>query len=99
MSDDARISETLHLHHNIGTVLRDFSVDDRPIIRRLEGLLKKHNNARYAVIFTETCIKENLLPKFTYIKLSVYEGPRLHEGKKHGYDISALRISEMFDAS
>ena len=69
MSDDARISETLHLHHNIGTVLRDFSVDDRPIIRRLEGLLKKHNNARYAVIFTETCIKENLLPKFTNIRL------------------------------
>ena len=70
MSEDANsVSETLHVRQNIGTVLHDFSVDGRTIIRRLEGLLKKHNNARYAVIFTDTCIKENLLPKFTNIRL------------------------------
>ena len=62
MSDDANnvISETLHVRQNIGTVLQNFSLEERPIIRRLEGLQKKHTNARYAVIFNETCIKENI---------------------------------------
>ena len=56
MSEDANsvFSETLHVSQNIGTVLHNFSADDRAIIRRLEGLQKKHTNARYAVIFTET---------------------------------------------
>ena len=69
MSDDANsdISETLHVSQNIGTVLQQFSTDERPLIRRIEGLSKKQNNAKYAVIFTETCLKENLLPKFTNI--------------------------------
>ena len=67
MSDDANdgISETLHVRQNIGTVLHDVCTEDRAIIRRLEGLHKKHTNAKYAVIFTESCIQENLLPKIT----------------------------------
>ena len=35
----------------------------------MENLTKKHTNACYAVIFTQTCINENLLPKFTNFKL------------------------------
>ena len=69
MSDDANsvFSETLHVRQNISTVLQGFSTGDRSLVRRLEGLHKKQNNARYAVIFTETCIQENLLPKFTNV--------------------------------
>ena len=74
MSDDANddVGETLHVRQNIGTLLQNFSINDRTIFRRLEGLQKKYTNAKYAVIFTETCIKENLRPKFTNIYIYIY---------------------------
>ena len=58
MSEDANngFSETLHVRQNIGTLINQFSVNDRPVVRKLEGLQKKHTNAQYAVIFTETCM-------------------------------------------
>ena len=75
MPEDANsvISETLYVRQNISNVLHHFSVDGRTLIRRLEGLHKKLNNARYAVIFSETCIKENLLPKFTNIYIYMFQ--------------------------
>ena len=68
MSDDVgRIAnETLHV--NIGTILNNFSNDDKCLIRKIENLSKKEINARYAVIFNETCDKENLLPTYTNVK-------------------------------
>ena len=65
MSEDVNgyVDETLP--GNIGTILHEFSLDDRKTVRSLENLGKKQNNARYAVIFIETCIRENLLPNFT----------------------------------
>ena len=55
MSEDVNgdINETLR--DNIGTVLHEFEENGRRIVRSLENLTKKHTNARYAVIFTETC--------------------------------------------
>ena len=71
MSDDVgRIAnETLHV--NIGTILNNFSNDDKCLIRKIENLSKKEINARYAVIFNETCDKENLLPTYTNIYIYV----------------------------
>ena len=67
MSDDVNRDVNETLPNNIGTIIHEFHQEDRKIIRSLENLTKKQTNARYAVIFTETCIHENLLPKFTNI--------------------------------
>ena len=68
MSEDiSRITdETLH---NIGTILSNFSSEGKRLIRSLESVAKKHINTRYAVIFNNFCIQENLLPKFTNFRL------------------------------
>ncbi|XP_043222609.1 uncharacterized protein LOC122381900 [Amphibalanus amphitrite] len=70
MSEDVNgdINETLP--DNIGTILHGFEADGKKIVRSLENLAKKQTNARYAVIFTQTCINENLLPKFTHFRLN-----------------------------
>ena len=85
MSEDVNddINETLR--DNIGTVLHEYRENDRKIVQSLENLTKKHTNARYAVIFTETCINENLLPKFTNIYIYIYHG--YHNGYHNGYII------------
>ena len=62
---------------NIGTILHDFEPDDRKIVRSWENLAKKQTHARYVVILTQTCINENLHPKFTNFRLydqAVQEG-------------------------
>ena len=67
MSDDvSRPNETLR---KIGTILHEFSPEGKPLIRDIESLSKKHINTRYAVIFNNACIKENLLPSFTNFRL------------------------------
>ena len=65
-SDDVNddINETLP--SNIGTILHEFEPYDRKIVPGLGYLAKKQINARYAVIFTQTCIDENLSPNFIY---------------------------------
>ena len=71
MSEDvSRITdETLH---NIGTILSNFSSEGKRLIRSLESVAKKHINTRYAVIFNNFCIQENLLPKFTNIRKCIF---------------------------
>ena len=64
---DGNVNETLP--RNIGTTFNEFSQHDRKIVRSLESLGKKHTNARYAVTFIDACIRENLLPKFTNLRL------------------------------
>ena len=56
MSDDVNCNINETLRNNIGTIIHDFDKDDRGIIRSIENLTKKITNARYAVIFNETCI-------------------------------------------
>ena len=69
MSEDVNRNINETLQYNIGTIIHEFNHDERQTIRSIENLSKKQTNARYAVIFTETCIRENLLPKFTNIRL------------------------------
>ena len=68
MSDDVGRTANETLQDNIGTILNNFSSSDKQLIRKIESLSKKEINVRYAVIFNETCEKENLLPVYTNIK-------------------------------
>ena len=56
MSEDVNSDINETLPDNIGTILHEFDHDNRKTVRSLENLTKKHTNARYAVIFTQTCI-------------------------------------------
>ena len=40
------------------------------LFRRFEQVKKKVINANWSIVFNETCIKENLWPNFTNLKLS-----------------------------
>ena len=50
-----------------GRLLFQLETEPRRNIRELESLLRKLNNAVFAVVFNETCLKENLLPIYTNI--------------------------------
>ena len=41
----------------------------RTLVRKIENISKKINNCDIAVVFNTMCIKENLLPKYTNIRL------------------------------
>ena len=55
--------------NNFGEVLFHYSVEQKKILRKIENLNKKIINAENAVIFNSVCIKENLLPTYTNIRL------------------------------
>ena len=57
MSEDAGCAgETLQ---NIGTILNCFSNEDIKLVRRIEGLEKKHITHFYAVLLNEQCRKQS----------------------------------------
>ena len=63
------MNETLHNHQYsgtyFGTVVSEYPQEFKKIVRELENLTKKVINAQYAVLFNETCIVNNLLPRYT----------------------------------
>ena len=67
------MNETLHNHQysgtDFGTVVSEYPREFKKIVRELENLTKKVINAQYAVLFNETCIVNNLLPRYTNIRL------------------------------
>ena len=52
-----------------GTIVSEYPREYKKIVRELESTTKKVINARYAVLFNETCIVNNLLPHYTNIRL------------------------------
>ena len=50
----------------IGELLFSLTPDQRTVIRRYESETKKLNNTKYAVVFNDLCIKENLLPNLEH---------------------------------
>ena len=56
MSEDVIRDDNETLYCNIGTIIHEFDQNERPILRSFENLIKKQTNARYAVIFNDTCI-------------------------------------------
>ena len=63
------MGETSRNEIQICDVLRLLSPEERRIFRNVENIKKKITNASFAVIFNRTCIRENLLPNFTNIRL------------------------------
>ena len=54
---------------NIGAILHQLPESDRKVIRKKEKLLKKVIKTKYAIVFNQTCLKEDILPAYTHIKL------------------------------
>ena len=52
-----------------GQLLFSLTPDQRSVVRRYENEAKKLNNAKHAVVYNELCVQENLLPKYSNIKL------------------------------
>lgn len=57
---------------SFGELLFQLSPDAKKIVRGIEALNQKIINTEYAVIFNETCLKENLLPVYTNIYIYIY---------------------------
>ena len=54
---------------NIGSILYQLTDEKRKVIRKKEKLQKKVIKHRYAIVFNQTCLKEDILPAYTHIKL------------------------------
>ena len=52
-------------------LLHQLTEEQRTLIRKIENLLKKVSNCETAVSFNNTCLRENLLPKYTHISISI----------------------------
>ena len=55
---------------NFGTALHELSAEGKRTVRKIENTSRKITNAKAAVVFNEQCISNNLLPKFTNIRLN-----------------------------
>ena len=67
MGEDSR-----NVGRNLGTLLFNLSPSQKSLIRKYENLNKKLINARNAVVFNKTCIKENLLPNYTDTSIYIW---------------------------
>ena len=50
-------------------ILNEHEEESKTIIRRLEKLRKKEINARFAIVFNQQCLDNNLLPAYTNVRL------------------------------
>ena len=55
-----------------GEPLNEFSDQQKRTVRWIESTQKKIVNAKLAVVFNKECLKNNILPKFTYIYIYIY---------------------------
>ena len=54
---------------SFGNIVFSLPPTEKKLARKIENLEKKIINAKFAVSFNRKCIQENLLPKFTNIRL------------------------------
>ena len=70
MSEDRRnASQNAFNAPTIGELLHQLSVFNKSLVRKLEKCNKKLIQNKYDILFNETCINEELLPKYTNIRL------------------------------
>lgn len=53
----------------LGILLNQLLQNERKTIRLIEKINKKIIHIKYSLVFNNTCIKENILPKYTNIRL------------------------------
>ena len=56
----------------IGQLIFHLPVEKKQKIRRIEKINKKIASVKSSQVFNRTCIKENLLPKYTNIYIYTY---------------------------
>ena len=54
---------------NFAQLLHQLSAEQRTLVRKIESLRKKISNCQTAVTFNNTCLRENLLPRYTHLRL------------------------------
>ena len=54
---------------NFAELIFNIPMNERKIIRKIEKIEKKIIDNKYALVFNQTCIKENILPIYTNIKI------------------------------
>ena len=54
---------------NLGTLLHNLSSENKLTIRKLEKLNRKISKCETAIIFNRQCIQEDILPKYSNIRL------------------------------
>lgn len=54
---------------NIGPILYQLPNEKRKVIRKKEKLQKKVTKNKYAIVFNQTSLKEDIVPAYTHIKL------------------------------
>ena len=57
---------------NIGALIFDLEQPTKKLIRNIEKFEKKLIHLKYDLVFNETCIREQLLPRYTNIYIYVY---------------------------
>ena len=58
--------------YNYGQYLNQFPPNTIKVIREFERIQKKICRHKMSIMFNEICIKEEMLPKYTYICMHVY---------------------------
>jgi hypothetical protein len=67
------IFETSHCNKmSFGNLLFDLQAPARNFVRLIEKNNKKIVNKKYALVFNQTCINEELLPNYTNIYIYIY---------------------------
>ena len=54
---------------SFGKLISQHSSEAKYLVRKIETLARKVNSCELAAIFNHTCIKENLLPKYTNLRI------------------------------
>ena len=55
---------------SVGYLLSTVEQESKKLFRTLEKLYRKYINAKFGVLFNQTCLNENLLPNYTYININ-----------------------------
>ena len=57
---------------NFGELIHDLQTNAKKVIRKIERTERKLQKAKSALVFNETCINEDILPKYTNMYIYIY---------------------------
>merc|ERR1719423_514233 len=58
---------------NCGSVLHSLGNHQKGLVRHLEELMRRKVQSNYGILFNETCINEDLLPRYTDIYIYIFK--------------------------
>ena len=69
----------------IGQLIFHLPAEKKQKIRKIEKINKKIASVKSSLVFNRTCIKENLLPKYTNMYIYIYIYIYIHYDHLHSY--------------